>query len=475
MSRDAKMKKIDGEKGETMGISYELAKFIAETQYEDIPKEVFETQKKSIVDGIGITLGAATLGDGCREFVELAVENSSGGAGEATVIGFDRKLPVGWAAFANASMAHSLDFGDTQMDAVVHSNASTFPAALAVAEKLGNVDGKKLLTALVLGSETACRVSLGSNEDLEKYGYYMPTIYTSFGAMAAVCKLLDLTPKQIVDAFSFNLCQTTCSSELMNNSKTVMRSVREAFSARNAVLSGQIAAKGLNGFEEPLEGKLGFYHAYARDNCTLELVTKDLGKKYYAGSLYFKLWPSCAGTHPGIIAVTELAKRHHILPEEIERIHVVVSQRNKMLMEPEEIRKAPTTSIIGKFSIPYTASVALVKGNVTLDDFQPEAFKDKRVLDLASKFTHETNEEWGKTEGMNTDVTIYTSRGQFHYFYTEVGKERKDTSMEELKKKLKSCARHSLHEKTEETLDQITDMVEHLEELDNIGKLTAIL
>lgn len=72
----------------------------------------------------------------------------------------------------------------------------------------------------------------------------MPTIYTSFGATAAACKLMKLTAEEIVDAFSFNLCQTTCSSELMNNAGTVMRSVREAFSARNAVLSAQIAKKG---------------------------------------------------------------------------------------------------------------------------------------------------------------------------------------------------------------------------------------
>lgn len=458
-----------------MGISYELAEFIANTNYEDIPSYVLETQKKSILDAVGITFGAAALGDGCRQFVELAVENSCQGREEATVIGFNKKLPAGWAAFANAAMAHSLDFGDTQMDAVVHSNASTFPAALAVAEKLGNVDGKKLLTALVLGSETACRISLGANEDLEKYGYYMPTIYTSFGATAAVCKLLELTPKQIVDAFSFNLCQTTCSSELMNNSKTVMRSVREAFSARNAVLSGQIASKGLNGFEEPLEGKLGFYHAYARDNCSLDRVVEGLGKKFYAGTLYFKLWPSCAGTHPAITAVKSLAAEHGIKPEEIERIHVVTSQRNRMLMEPEEIRKAPTTSIIGKFSIPYTASVALIKGDVTLDDFLVDAFQDREVLELASKFTYEANENWGKAEGMNTDVTIYTGRGNFHYFYTEIGIPQKETSFEELELKLKSCARHALTPKTDEDLKRLAVTVGGMEKLSSIKEFTSLL
>ncbi len=111
-----------------MGISKSLAEFVVNTNYEDIPQYVLETQKKSVLDAIAITLGASTLGDGCREMVELAAELSAGADGVSTVMGFGYKLPAVWAAFANASMAHSLDFGDTQLNAVIHSNASHVPS-----------------------------------------------------------------------------------------------------------------------------------------------------------------------------------------------------------------------------------------------------------------------------------------------------------------------------------------------------------
>ena len=48
-----------------MGISLTLAEFVAGTNYQDIPKKVIDVQKKSVLDGIAITFGAATLGDGC--------------------------------------------------------------------------------------------------------------------------------------------------------------------------------------------------------------------------------------------------------------------------------------------------------------------------------------------------------------------------------------------------------------------------
>jgi 2-methylcitrate dehydratase PrpD len=457
-----------------VNLSETLARFVADTEYDAIPQTVLETQKKSILDGIAITLGAATLGDGCRQFVALAGENAAGAPGDATVIGFDGKLPAVWAAFANGSMAHSLDFGDTQLHAFIHSNASTFPAALALAERRG-ASGRDLLAALVLGSEVACRVSLGVLEDLEKYGWYMPPVYTSFGATAACCKILRLPPEQIVAALSFNLCQTTCSSELINNKDTVVRSVREAFAARNAVTSALIATKGLKGFEAPLEGASGFYQAYARGNWADTRVLASLGETFEAGALSFKLWPSCAGTHPVIGSVMQLAREHHIQPAEIERIHVVVSQRNRMLCEPFAIRIAPESAIIAKFSIPYTASVALLKSRVALEDFNREALADADVLALAAKFTYAVNENWGKDDSMNTDVTIHSRRGEFHTFYSEAANAHQETTFDDLAAKLRSCAAYAAQPFSAERLDQIVAAVRQLESLQDIRELTALL
>ena len=91
-----------------MNISRELARFVAELKYENIPENVIEVQKRSILDNIAIISGGAD-GNGCREFVEYAVESAAGGKGEATLLGQGMKLPAVWAAFANASMVMALD------------------------------------------------------------------------------------------------------------------------------------------------------------------------------------------------------------------------------------------------------------------------------------------------------------------------------------------------------------------------------
>jgi len=459
-----------------MDMARELAQFIVNTNYEDIPEYVIETQKKSIIDQTAITLGASTLGYGCDQMVQLAKELASGGKEEATVVGYDCKLPAAWAAFANGAMAHALDFGDMQMYAHVHSNASPYPAGIAVAERLGNVTGKQLLTALVIGSEVACRISLGVRQDLEKFGFYMPTIYTSFGATATVCKLLGLNEDQCVDALTFNLCQTTCSAELINSGQTPVRGIREAFASRNAVVSAYMAQKGLKGFDNPLEGPLGFYMAYGRETPNRERAMKDLGKVFYAGTLYYKLWPTCASTHSALRCITKLMKEQGLKPEEIERIHVEAPIRTKIVLEPDDEKKHPHTSIVAKFSIPYTCSVTLFDGTVGIGDFNDESYNRKDVNEMADKFTHEINENWGKDEAMNTRVTVYTKdRGELTEFYTEVGVDPEVTPYEDVVLKLKNCAKFASHKRTEEQLDKLAEAVKNLDQLSDIREFTKYL
>ena len=66
-----------------MNISRALAEFVVRTNFEDIPSYVIENQKKSVMDAVGITYGASTLGDGCGQMVEIAEELAAGGRGEA--------------------------------------------------------------------------------------------------------------------------------------------------------------------------------------------------------------------------------------------------------------------------------------------------------------------------------------------------------------------------------------------------------
>ena len=459
-----------------MNISRALAEFVANTDYEDIPAAVIENQKKSVLDAIGITFGASTLGDGCREMIRIAETLSAHGEGEATVIGFDKKLPAVWAAFANASMAHCLDFGDTHDRSTVHPNASSFPAALAVAEQLGNVSGKKLLTALVLGSEAAIRIALAADVNDVGFGFYPPTIYSSYGATIAVAKLMELTPEQIVNAISFNLCQSTCSSELMNNKLTVIRSIREAFTARNAIVACMMAKENLMGFAEPLEGKLGFYHAFLRDNCTPSRVLEGLGEVWEAAQLTYKVWPCCFGNHSPITATLQLMREHGITAGDVQHIHVEIGDPNLILCEPLDEKRNPENAINGKFSIPFNIASILVRGAITIDSYTDELLHDAGIRALTAKIDYTYREDWKVGKATWARVEIETAAGRFDTFVTSpLGTPANPMDDASFETKFDSCAAKAAVPKTPEQLAALKQTVRTLDALEDVRSLTAML
>jgi 2-methylcitrate dehydratase PrpD len=450
--------------------SLALAKYIFETNYEALPHAVVNVTKKALLDGIGVILGAGTLGEGCRAFVDLAIQG--GGKQESTIIGFDTKVPSYMAAFANGSMAHALDFEDAHEGALVHSNAATIPAALAVAESRRVTNGKELITALTLGSDIVCRMGLALKEDLIEYGWYHPAILDAFGATAAASKLLKLTPEQILDAFSLCLCQATCSGEIVYSPKSVIRAIRESFGAKTGVLSALLAKEGIRGFDEPFEGKAGFFNLYAKGKYDPALLLKDLGTLFESANIAFKAWPSCRGTHAYVEGALAIVKENNIRLADIDSIKVVVGERsiNRRLCEPLEKKQHPSVAIDAKFSIPFTVATALVHKTITLDSFTPQSLKNAEVLNMAEKVTYEIDANAERSDSVQGYTEIKLKNGETKSKKVEFvyGHPKNPIDAESLVAKFINCASHSAKQIDTQ---RVIEMVMSLEDLHDVRGL----
>lgn len=457
-----------------MNESLILAEHIARTNYDDLPRDVVSVSKRSLLDTLGVILAANRLGEGCQAFVDLAM--GAGGKKESTILGFSAKVPAFMAAFANGSMVHALDFEDTHDEALNHPNAATIPAALAVAESLGDVNGKQFLTAIILGSDLVCRLGLALNINPQEYGWFMPPILHAFGATAAACKLMDMSAEQILSAFSLTLCQVTCSAELVPSLHSVVRSIRDAFSAKAGVVSALLAAQGVRGFSQPIEGKAGLLNLYSRGGYDPAVLTNELGRTFECANVSFKPWPSCRGTHPYIDAVLQLVDGHNLDPSELQEIKLVISPTNRMLCEPLEVKQKPATAIGAKFSLPFVVATALVHRRVTLDRFSPEALLDLDVLDVARKVTYEVDTTLTlreTTQGyveIRTGSTVLSKRVIFAQ-----GHPKNPMSEEALIAKFEDCARYSFREIPQKEIRELVDLVLNLERVEKINVLTEHL
>src|SRR5690348_12633017 len=90
------------------GHPWRFAAFSSALTYEDLPDEVIVMVKHLLLDILGTTLAATTLGAGCRELVEVVRE--LGGSPQSTILGTNYKVSPPNAALANGGLAHALNY-----------------------------------------------------------------------------------------------------------------------------------------------------------------------------------------------------------------------------------------------------------------------------------------------------------------------------------------------------------------------------
>jgi 2-methylcitrate dehydratase PrpD len=392
----------------SLGLSRTLARHVVRTTFTDLPPGVANATKTSILDAIGVTIAASSLGEGCGAFIETARES---GAGPSRVLGCGFSTTAPMAAFANGAMAHALDFEDTHDETLVHPHAAAVPAALALAESIGGVSGREFITAVALGADLACRLGLGFIEGPEGHGYIHLPMLGAYGAAAACGKLLQLDDDAMVHALALASCQAIMSEEIRATPDSQLRAVRDAFTAKAGLVSALLAKRGVKAFDRPFEGPAGLYGLHGRRKINADRILEDLGWTYENARVSYKPWPSCRGTHAFVEAASSLLRNHKLDPTSIDEIAVTVSPFFAVLCDPPVQKQQPATAIDAKFSIPFTVAVALRNGTVSLADFEPAALADTETLAIARRVAHVVQPAWGKAESTRGAVSLRLRSG----------------------------------------------------------------
>jgi 2-methylcitrate dehydratase PrpD len=113
------------------GVTHSLARFIAATQWDDIPAPVRHQAKRSLMNFFAVALAGCRTGP-----VEIALRSLAefSGGRQATLVGRTERIDALSAAFLNAAGANVHDFCDTHLRTVIHPSAPVAPALLALTE-----------------------------------------------------------------------------------------------------------------------------------------------------------------------------------------------------------------------------------------------------------------------------------------------------------------------------------------------------
>lgn len=453
-------------------LSQDFATMVANTEYENLPASAIEGAKKSILDTIGVILGASGVEPSVRSVVELVRE--AGGTPESSVLGFGGSAPALLASFANGAMAHCLDFDDHAPEGH-HPSSSIVPAVLALAERAGGISGREMIAAVAAGQDLFLR--LRRNVESRK-DWHLTTVLGVFSAAASAARVLRLSPESIGDAFGFAGMQCCGTSEMMYSMGSNQRALYAGFSTKGAVLAALMAQKGISGVQTMFEGKAGLFNVYFGGKYNREGMVADLGKVYSGGEILYKPWPSCGVSHTFINSTIELMKEHKLTIADIKELRVNVGDYAHELCTPIASRRTPQTPADAKFSIPFCVAVAATYGQPKVEHFFGDGLKDPAVLAAAQKVVPVLDHEFDWTSKLPKGrMDIETVDGRiFSLVGEEVpGDAECPMTWDYLYQKFSDTAKLAAIPPSLEQIRKVQEMVRNLETLDDATEIMRVL
>ena len=477
------MKPADNNNGATRA----LARHAATLAFDALPPSLVTMLKQCVLDTLGVTIGASGLANEARILADYVGE--LGGRGDSTLLGFGTQAPASWAALVNGSLGHMLDYDD--VGAGGHVSIVTVPVALALAEKssrAGNpVSGRTLLTAIAAGTDIHTRL----NQAIQipdwtiAEGWFPTQMFGFLSGAATAARVLGLNAEQCENALGIGFNQMSGSRQMAVGAATHMRSMQAGFSGQGAVLAAELAARGIVGSKDVIEGRYGVFRAYVRDAAPdWNALLGGLGHEFPLLAKHgFKVWPACGYTRATNTAVLELRNEHKLKPDDVETITVIGGTGGaQLLSEPLEAKRRPKLSIDGKFSIPFTTAVMMTHGNVQLRDYTDAALRDPAVLAMADRVSWRADHGaavpvGGESALSRPTVEIRLRDGRVLSRKADgvPGDPRHPIAQAQLEAKFRDCVSFAARPLAGQNIDRAVAMINALESLDDAADIVRAL
>jgi len=352
-----------------------LGQYAVDERTSVLPDGVVHAAKRAIIDWFAALLPGGQLPPATSLADALAEDM---GRGDAVLFPSRLRTTARTAALINGTAAHLVEFDDIFRDAIYHPGAPVIAASLATAQA-ANADGDTLLRAVIVGYEISTRIAVALSPAHYTYWHTTGTVGT-FGAAAAAGTVLGLSAGEMAHALATS---ATFAAGLQQafRSDAMSKPLHAGRAAEAGVLAATLAAHGVTGAADMLEGERGFGQAMS-GACDWSKALDGLRSRYNITAMTIKNHGCCGHTFAAIDGALALRARESLTPKEIE--HVEVETYQTALDVTGNFESA--TEFEAKFSLPFVVSSALVHGSVRLDAFTHERLADRCVRHLMRHF-----------------------------------------------------------------------------------------
>lgn len=364
-------------------ITRQLAAFAARLEPDAIPADIRTRAVHHMLDSAGIAV-ATTRYDHAHRV--LTAMRGLGGGGPVPLFGFPARMAPRDAAIVNGYLCHGLDFDDTHVAGIIHPTSSVLPAVLSTAAHVG-ASGRAMVTAFVIGVETAARIASVARGGFHQVGFHPTGMIGVFGCALAAGRLMGLNERQLEMAQGIALSLASGSLEFVEDGAWNKR-LHPGWAAQAGMTAAALAKEGFVGATKPYDGRFGLFNSYLgthKGQADLALATSGLGSKWELLETAIKPYPACHFTH-GCIDAALILRRQGLDVGRIAGIETrVPAGVFKTICEPEANKLKPANSYDAQFSVQWLTAAALLRGKLGLAELEPSEINDPEILALTQK------------------------------------------------------------------------------------------
>ena len=448
-----------------------VAEFVANLQYEQIPKEVRHRAKRLILDALGCGLFGADLEWSRILQDRLGVLDSTR---TCAVWGTAKKLSAPHAALVNGTQVQGFELDDTHLLGILHCGSVVLPPLVSIAEGRPGMSGREFLTAAVAGYEVGPRVGICMGNEHIAQGWHSGATAGVFAAAASAARGLKLDVDKTVHALG--IAGTQASGLMAAQFGSMVKRMHSGRAAQSGLYGAQFADAGFTGIVNVFESEYGgFCTTFSRstDRFIIDELTAGYGKLWQAMGVRLKFYSCVGSNHTALDLIRDFRADRPFSADEVAKVVVYGPQAT---VEHSGWKYVPQGFTAAQMNLSFCVATELIEGDCFVDQFTEEKLTDPARMALAEKVEviHDPAiTARGPKFRQMLRLELHLKDGTKMERTREIGRHKVEFGSDaEVIGKFEKLASRVL---PKAQVDELCDMVLNIEQVDDAAKLAHLL
>lgn len=447
----------------------DLARFASAIQYSDLPKEVVERIKLSVLDHVGCVLYGATL-PWTQKVADLAMVE--GAKPVASLYGMGKKTSVALAALVNGTSGHAFELDDIHKESIVHIGSLAPPVVLGFAEAAGGASGCDAITAMVAGYEIGARVGNAATMGLFFRGFHPQGTSGVFASAAAAARALNLGADQFQHALG--MAGSQAGGLMAAQEGAMVKRFHSGRAAQSGVYCAQLAQRDFTGISDVLEAAYGGYLTVYSDTPNAARLTDGLGTIWETLGVGYKPHASVTSIHTALDGLTEIMREMKITANEVTKVETGLSPMTHVHCAWEYKAQGVTAA---QMNLYYGLAVTALDGMAFTEQYKASRLNDPAIFDFISRVSATIDPEIEKMgapfrHAARVRVTAKDGRSVEKLLHHRRGSPENPLKPEDIEYKFRHVVSGCL---SKVNIDKAVKLAATLDKLDSTSELTALM